>query len=127
MIMKNATEKKASGNIDPHWDVEMAVAVMQDPHADPKTWSDAVSWLLVNGPAELRELIQQASHHATSAHFPGLKPKGYTADGEPVYDIKALAKHLGISEEEAGKRLSDMQTEAGVRTLFQPDETHNIH
>lgn len=109
------------------WDTEMAMAVMQDPHADPKMWSDAVRWLLLYGPAEVKALIQQASSHATSEQFPDLKTLGYTEDGQPVYDIKSLAESLGISEEEAGKKLSEMQSEAGQRTIFEPKETHKMH
>ena len=112
---------------DQEWDVEMAMAVMQDPHADAKAWAAAVQWLLINGPPEIQAMIQQASGHATAEQFPDLKPTGYTEDGQPVYDIKALAKALGVSEEEAGKRLSEMQSEAGVRTLFDPQETHKLH
>lgn len=121
--MKN----KPSAEIDAHWDIEMALAVMQDPHADAKTWADAVRWLLVNGPPAIQELIQQASSTATSAQFPELKPQGYTDSGEPVYDLKALATTLGISEAEAGRHLSEMQAAAGVRTLYKPKETHKLH
>ncbi len=109
------------------WDVEMAMAVMQDPNAEAKLWSDAVRWLLLYGPPEVKARIQEASSHATTEHFPKLKTLGYTEDGQPIYDIKALAESLGISEADAGKKLSDMQAEAGIRTIFQPKETHKIH
>lgn len=125
--MDNDTKSKTTAEIDNHWDVEMALAVMQDPHAEAKTWADAVRWLLVNGPPALRELIQQAASAATSAQFPELKPQGYTDSGEPVYDLRALAASLGISEAEAGQRLSEMQGAAGVRTLYSPKETHRLH
>jgi hypothetical protein len=127
MTMDNDTRTKTTIETDNHWDVEMATAVMQDPHADAKTWADAVRWLLVNGPPALQELIQQASSAATSAQFPELKPQGYTDSGEPVYDLKALAATLGITEAEAGRRLSAMQEAAGVRTLYKPTETHKLH
>ncbi len=109
------------------WDAEMAMAVMQDPNADAKMWSDAVRWLLLFGPPEVKSVIQQASSHATSEQFPELKTLGYTEDGQPVYDIKALAQALGISEEEAGKKLSEMQEAAGMRTIYDPKETHKLH
>ena len=112
---------------DTQWDVDMAMAVMQDPHADAKIWTDAVCWLLLNGPPEVRQLIQQASSTATSEHFPDLQPTGYTDDGEPVYDIKKLARTLGLTEDEVGKRLSDMQAEAEIRTLYAAGETHKVH
>ncbi|PIP42713.1 MAG: hypothetical protein COX17_11125 [Deltaproteobacteria bacterium CG23_combo_of_CG06-09_8_20_14_all_60_8] len=126
MVMDNDTKSKTTAKADSHWDVEMALAVMQDPHADAKTWADAVRWLLVNGPPAIRAHIRQASSTATSAQFPELKPQGYTDGGEPVYDLKALAASLGISEAEAGRRLSDMQAAAGIRTLYQPKETHRV-
>lgn len=125
--MRNDTKTKTTVEIDNHWDVDMALAVMQDPHAEAKTWADAVRWLLLNGPPTLQDLIRQAASAAFSTQFPELKPQGYTASGEPVYDLKALAKTLGISETEAGQRLSDMQGAAGVRTLYAPKETHQLH
>ena len=112
---------------DKDWDVEMAMAVMRDPHADAKIWADAVQWLLANGPPEIQALIQQASSHATARQFPDLRPTGYSEDGQPLYEIKALAEALAISEEEAGKRLSELQSEVGVRTIFSAGETHKIH
>ncbi len=125
--MDKETKRKTTAEFDAHWDVEMALAVMQDPHAEAKTWADAVRWLLLNGPPALQELIRQASSAATSAQFPELKPQGYTDSGEPVYDIKVLAQTLGLSEAEAGQRLSEMQGAAGIRTLYAPKDTHKLH
>ena len=35
-------------------------------------------------------------------------PSGYTDDGEPMYSLKDIAKHFGISFEEAEQRLLQM-------------------
>ena len=32
-------------------------------------------------------------------------PSGYTDDGEPMYDLRDIAKHLGVSFEDAEQRL----------------------
>ena len=83
------------------WTLESALAVLNHPTVDSKLWAEAVEWLLVYGPPEVRELLTAASGHATRASFPELKPQGYGPDGSPCYDIADLARSLGISEEEA--------------------------
>jgi len=100
------------------WDLSMALQVLQSETVDSKVWSDAVKWLLLFGPAEIRELISQASSVATSEFFPELSPIGYTEKGEPLYDIKKLAESLGMSEEEALAKMKEIEAEAGGPGLY---------
>lgn len=108
------------------WDLEMALAVLENRNIDSDTWSEAVEWLLLYGPAHIRELLGQASHTATSACYPELQPTGYTADGEPCYDIKAIADTLGIPKEEVLRKMAEMEHTHGVRHVFDEDETMKI-
>lgn len=109
------------------WDLAMALAVLQSPDVDGTTWSAAVKWLLFYGPPELRELIGQASHFATSEHFPQLKPTGYDEQGAPCYDTQELAAALGLAEEELAKQMAAWQEEAEEPQVITPAQTHRVH
>ena len=39
------------------WTLESALAVLEHPTVDSKLWAEAVEWLLVYGPPEVRELL----------------------------------------------------------------------
>ena len=108
------------------WTVDTAMEIMQHPTVDSKVWSEAVEWLMLYGPPEIREMLQQASSHATQGSFPDLTPVGFTPNGEPCYTIGDLAKSLGISEEEAAKSIADKEQEHGMRQLFGEQETHKV-
>jgi hypothetical protein len=82
-----------------------------------------VEWLIVYGPPEIRDLLQQASGQATAASFPHLKPDRYAPDGTPCYDIARLAESLGISEEEARMQIREQEMRHGVRHGYDEDET----
>jgi hypothetical protein len=109
------------------WDLAMALEVLASPKVDGATWSAAVKWLLFYGPPELRELIGQASHFATSEHFPDLKPTGYDDEGAPCYDTQALAAALGLTADELAKQLVKWEDEAGQPAVVNPATVHRVH
>jgi hypothetical protein len=104
----------------------MALQVLQSETVDSKIWSDAVKWLLLFGPPEIREMISQASSMATSEFFPELSPIGYSETGEPLYDIKKLAESLGMSEEEALAKMTDLERELGVQSVYDASQAHKV-
>jgi hypothetical protein len=108
------------------WTMETAMEIMQHPTVDSKVWAEAVEWLLLYGPPEIKELLQQASGHATKGSFPNLTPLGFTPDGEPCYSLADLAKSLNISEEEAAKTLAEKEQAHGIRQLFGEQETTKL-
>ncbi|BHH82950.1 hypothetical protein [Desulforhopalus sp. 52FAK] len=91
------------------WDLESAMKVLEHDTVDSKLWAEAVEWLMLYGPPEIQDLLIEASTTATNSSFPGLTPSHYTASGQPVYDVRALADTLGISEEEVKKILEDKE------------------
>ncbi len=113
-------------NMKEEWNMEMALDVLANKDVDSKTWAEAVEWLMLYGPPEIKEILGQASYTATSKEFPDLEVIGYTEDGQPLYDIKKLAETLGISMEEAGQMLANKEIDQGTRHLFSEDETHKI-
>ena len=108
------------------WTLESALAVLEHPTVDSKLWAEAVEWLLVYGPPEIRELLTAASGHATRASFPELKPQGYGPDGSPCYDIADLARSLGISEEEARRQLAEKEARHGVQHGIGDEDTTTL-
>jgi hypothetical protein len=108
------------------WTVESALEILQHPTVDSAIWASAVEWLLLYGPPEIQELLQQASGHATSESFPELKPQRYGPDGSPCYDLAELAKTLGISEEEANAQLMEKEMKHGIQHGFSEDDTTTL-
>lgn len=108
------------------WTLESALEILQHPTVDSKIWAEAVEWLMIYGPPEIRELLQQASGHATRENFPELKPQRYAPDGTPCYDIAELARALGISEEEAQEKLQEMEAKHGIRYGYAVDDTSGL-
>lgn len=86
-------------NFKDEWDIESALKVLEHKTVDSKLWAEAVEWLILYGPPEIQKLLLEASTHATESSFPELKPSHYTDDGQPYYDIAALAAELGTTEE----------------------------
>jgi hypothetical protein len=93
------------------WDLESAMQVLTNDSVDSKLWAEAVEWLILYGPPEIRQVLLDASTTATTEFFPRLKPTSYTPDGQAVYDIGELARSLGIGEEEARKILRKKEEE----------------
>ncbi|MDD2465107.1 MAG: hypothetical protein PHI97_14005 [Desulfobulbus sp.] len=108
------------------WTLESAMEILQHPTVDSKIWAEAVEWLMIYGPPEIRELLQQASGHATKKSFPELKPQGYAPDGTPCYDITKLAAAVGITEEEAREKLLEMEEKHGIQHGFGEDDTTGL-
>ncbi len=84
-----------------HWDLDTAMTVLQNKTVDSKLWAEAVEWLLLYGPPEIVDMLLKASSHATNNTFPELQVRNYTHDGQPCYDVKEIARSLGITEQEA--------------------------
>jgi len=108
------------------WDLEMALAVLENKTVDSKLWAEAVEWLLLYGPPQIKELVTQASGMATQEHFPELKATSYTSDGQPCYDVRAIADALGLSKEEVMKKIADMEAKQDVVHLYEESETDKI-
>ena len=107
------------------WTVESAMEILQHPTVDSKIWAEAVEWLLLYGPPEIREKLSEASSYATSQEFPELKPQGFSEDGEPVYSIAEVAQALGISEE-AAEIIAEKQQKHGMQQLFDKQNTKKM-
>ena len=105
------------------WTLEAAMEILQHPTVDSTIWAEAVEWLLLYGPEEIKELLAQASGHATSESFPELRPQRYGPDGSPCYDITDLAQALGIPEEEARAQLAEKEQKHGIQHGFADQDT----
>jgi hypothetical protein len=108
------------------WNLEMALEVVQNASIDEDTWSEAVAWLLLHGPPELKEVLCQASGHATCNCFPDLQPAGFNTDGEVCYDIDSLAQALGLPEEEIVVKLKEIEETQGAQQLYELSEAKKI-
>lgn len=108
------------------WSLEMALEVIHSSTVDAKTWADAVTWLMLHGPPELKELLSQASGHATSKCFPELKPAGFNHDGDVCYDLGSLALTVGESEEDIMARLKQIEETEGAQQLYEASEAKKI-
>lgn len=108
------------------WTIQSAMEIMRHPTVDSKIWTEAVEWLLLYGPPEIKSLLQQASGLATSEEFPDLQAKAFTGDGEPCYNIADIAKALGIPEEEAVAILAEKERKHGIRHLVDEQETKKL-
>ena len=108
------------------WTLESALEILQHPTVDSTIWAEAVEWLLLYGPPEVKEQLIQASGHATSTSFPELQPQRFAPDGSPCYDIAELARSLDIPEEEARKQLTAKEEKHGVRHGFGEDDTTGL-
>ncbi len=108
------------------WDVEMAMAVLENKTVDSKLWAEAVEWLLLYGPPQIREILSQASSLATREHFPELQPTGYSPDGQPCYDVRVLAESLGLSQEDIMEKLGKMEIKQEAIHLYSEDEVDKL-
>lgn len=94
------------------WSLESALKVLQHPTVDARTWAEAVEWLLRYGPKSIRNILLEASNTATEIQFPEVTPSYYTKDGHPVYDVKAVAEILSITESEARQLIRSKENPA---------------
>ena len=108
------------------WNVESAMEILQHPTVDSKIWAEAVEWLLLYGPPEIKEKLSEASSYATGQELPELKPQGFAGNGELVYSVDEIARALDISEEEAAKIIAEKQQKHGVQQLFNTKNTKKM-
>lgn len=109
------------------WDLESALKVLGNETVDSKLWAEAVEWLIMYGPPDIRRMLLEASASAIESSFPDLKPSHYTPDGQPVYDIKGLARSLGLKEFEVREILSKKNAEHQLFDDMDVDESSTIH
>ena len=108
------------------WNVAMALEVLKNETVDSELWSEAVKWLMLYGPPEIKQLLDKAASTATNDCFPGLRARRFTRDGQPCYDIRELAESLGISEEEARAKITELENEHGAQQIFAQSDIHEI-
>ncbi len=105
-------------NFKDQWNLETAMEILQHQTVDSKLWAEAVEWLMLFGPPEIQQLLLKASGIATTTSFPELRPSSFSAEGEPYYDIAAIAQSLGIDEDEVREIIRKKEVEHQMRHLL---------
>ncbi len=113
-------------DIKEQWDVATAMEVLQHKTVDSKLWAEAVEWLILFGPDEIRDLLLQSSGTATSQCFPKLKATGYAPDGQPCYNVAEIASCLQISAKEAREIIAKKQEAHQMPHFIDEAETHKV-
>jgi hypothetical protein len=113
-------------DIKDQWTVETAMGILQHKTVDSKLWADAVEWLIIYGPQEIRDLLLQSSGTATCQCFPELKAAGYAPDGQPCYAVAEIAGSLRISEVEAKEIIARKQEEHGTPHFIDETDVREI-
>ncbi len=108
------------------WDEESAMKVLKHPTVDAKLWSEAVEWLMLYGPEEVRQILLNSAGTATNECFPDLKAKGYAADGQPCYSVDDLAKNLNISEDEARIMIQEKEKAHKLHHFIDEEDTMKV-
>lgn len=108
------------------WDLQSALAVLKHQTVDGKIWAEAVEWLILYGPDNIRELLLDSSGTATHNCFPELQAKGYAPDGQPCYSVADMAKALGISEDDAREMLKAKEKAHHIHHFIDEDETMKV-
>jgi len=109
------------------WNLEMALAVLASETVDGVLWAEAVKWLLLYGPPEVRTLLAAASALSFAQAFPGVRVRGHGDSGQPYYALADLAAALGVPVEEAGERLAAMQSALEVELLVADDRVYKVN
>ena len=109
------------------WDIESAMKVLTHKTVDGKLWAEAVEWLMLYGPAEIKQLLLESSMTATKSSFPELKPSSFTLDGQPCYNLEDLAKALQMDKENAREILMQKEAEHGNLPLGGAPEDGSVH
>ncbi len=100
--------------------------ILEHPTVDSELWAEAVEWLLIYGPEEVKELLNAASGHALQQSFPGVHAVGFDRNGNPCYSVEQLAEALDITEEEAEQIIRDKEKKHGISQLLEKDEGSTI-
>lgn len=108
------------------WDVESAMQVLRHQTVDAKLWAEAVEWLILYGPDEIREIVLNSSGTATHQCFPDLQAKGYAADGQPCYSVGDLAKALHISKDEAREMIKEKEKSHNLPHFIDEKDTMKV-
>ncbi len=108
------------------WDIESAMTVIMSRTVDSRTWAEAVEWLMLHGPQWAKDTIEAASMTATCDCFPEVKPSGMNQDGEICYNIRDLARALGMKEDEVGEKINQLQAESERQLIFDENETKMV-
>ena len=108
------------------WNVESAMKVLEHPTVDAQLWGEAVEWLILYGPEEIRERLLNASGTASHECFPDLKAKGYAPDGQPCYSVKDLAKSLSIGEDEAKAMIKEKEKRHNLHHFIDEEDTLKV-
>ena len=108
------------------WDVESALTVLRHKTVDGKIWAEAVEWLILYGPDDVRGLLLDSSGTATYECFPDLQAKGYAPDGQPCYSVEDLAKSLHISEDEARTMLQEKEKIHKLHHFIDDEDTMKV-
>jgi len=109
------------------WDIDSAMKVLTHPTVDGKLWAEAVKWLILHGPPEMRRMLLQASSQATDSTFPQLRPSHFTTDGHPIYTVNDLAQAMGVSVREVLAGLRQEEEEFEELFLAQDDGSSTVH
>lgn len=109
------------------WDLEMALAVLGSETVDGGPWAEAVKWLLLYGPPELREVLAAASSASFAQCFPGVRVSGHSDSGQPYYSLADLAEAQGIPVTEAAERLVELQSSLGVEFLIEDNRVYKVN
>lgn len=108
------------------WDLKSALAVLKHQTVDAKIWAEAVEWLILYGPDNIRELLLDSSGTATLSCFPELQAKGYAPDGQPCYSVADMAKAMQISEDEAKEMLKAKEKAHHIHHFIDEDDTMKV-
>jgi len=109
------------------WDIESAMQILASKTVDAELWAEAVEWLMIYGPPEVRQLLKDASATATHATFPHLKPSYFSPEGDAFYSVDDLAKTLDISSDEARKIIQKKQLEHDLFDFISPETDGTTH
>lgn len=108
------------------WDLQSALAVLKHQTVDAKIWAEAVEWLILYGPDNIRELLLDSSGTATHSCFPELQAKGYAPDGQPCYTIEDMANAMEISEDEAREILKSKEKAHNIHHFINEEDTMKV-
>lgn len=108
------------------WNLEMAMEVLGNRDVDGEVWSEAVKWLLLYGPPQVKEILGQASSHAFKEYLPQLQAKGYGENGQPYYDLGEIAEALGVEEDQVAARLAELHFEEGIEVFVEGDRVYKL-